>query len=230
MVVRDYDGHRRCRIQTLSMARRVSPPANRLLRTGCASLETSPTSILFLVLGRCPGHLTQWTTNASRLVISRTSSVRSWRLLAITLICCPKASMEIVHATLDELEGIRARRIAEMVDRVQKSSTQVGGPVKLTDSDFDSFVRSNRLVVVDCWAAWCYPCRLIAPVVEELASEYGSVALFAKLNVDENPLTASVYGIQSIPTILIIKDGVEVDRIVGAMPKEQIEAVLKKHL
>ncbi len=85
-------------------------------------------------------------------------------------------------------------------------------------------------MVVDCWAAWCYPCRLIATIVEELAAEYGSTALFAKLNVDNNPATSMTYSIQSIPTILIINDGVEVERIVGALPKGQIEAVLRKHL
>jgi thioredoxin len=71
---------------------------------------------------------------------------------------------------------------------------------------------------------------MIAPIVEELANEYSSVATFAKLNVDENPSTAMRYSIQSIPTILIIKNGVEVERIVGAVPKGHIETVLKKHL
>jgi thioredoxin 1 len=71
---------------------------------------------------------------------------------------------------------------------------------------------------------------MIAPIVEELASEYGSVASFGKLNVDENPSTAMRYGIQSIPTILIIKNGAEVERIVGAVPKGEIETFLKKHL
>ena len=71
---------------------------------------------------------------------------------------------------------------------------------------------------------------MIAPIMDELAAEYGSVAMFAKLNVDENTSTAMKYGIQSIPTILIIKNGVEVERIVGAVPREHIEAILKKHL
>jgi thioredoxin 1 len=71
---------------------------------------------------------------------------------------------------------------------------------------------------------------MIAPIVEELASEYSSVATFWKLNVDENPSTSMRYGIQSIPTILVIKNGVEVDRIIGVVPKVQIETVLKKHL
>jgi thioredoxin 1 len=150
----------------------------------------------------------------------------------IRLIWAQIGSMTAVCEMSDELERIRARKIAEMAEQSRESGrlSQMRKPVELSDSDFKSAIDMNHLVVVDCWAAWCHPCRLIAPVVEELASEYGSVALFAKLNVDENPLTASVYGIQSIPTILVIKDGVEVDRIVGAMPKEQIEAVLKKHL
>ena len=71
---------------------------------------------------------------------------------------------------------------------------------------------------------------MIAPIVEELAAEYGSAALFAKLNVDNSPATSVRYSIQSIPTILIIKDGVEAERIIGAVPKGEIEAVLRKHL
>jgi thioredoxin 1 len=133
---------------------------------------------------------------------------------------------------MDELERIKATKMQEMMKRASKpqDSPHERAPVELSDSNFDPTIRSNRLVVVDCWAAWCYPCRMIAPIVEELAAEYSLAAMFAKLNVDENPSTAMKYGIQSIPTILIIKNGVEVERIVGALPKSQIEAVLKKHL
>jgi thioredoxin 1 len=133
---------------------------------------------------------------------------------------------------MEDLERIRARKIAEMTERVKQRErpSLTVNPVELTDSNFESTIRSNRLVVVDCWAAWCYPCRLIAPIVEELAAEYGPAALFAKLNVDDNPATSVRYSIQSIPTILIIKDGVEVERIIGAVPKGQIEAALRKHL
>jgi len=141
-------------------------------------------------------------------------------------------SLAVLCQTLDELEEIRTRKIAEMMNRAEKPQrpSQGGGPTVLTDASFDSIIRANPVVVVDCWAVWCYPCRMIAPIVEELVSEYGSVATFGKLNVDENPSTAMRYDIQSIPTILFIKNGVEVDRIIGAVPKGQIETVLKKHL
>jgi len=133
---------------------------------------------------------------------------------------------------MDELEQIRTRKIAEMMNRPEKpqESSRNVGPAVLTDANFDSTTKANPVVVVDCWAAWCYPCRMIAPIVEELATQYGSQVLFAKLNVDDNPDTAMKYSIQSIPTILIIKGGVEVERIVGAVPKEQIESVLKKYV
>lgn len=131
-----------------------------------------------------------------------------------------------------ELEQIRARKMAQMSERMRKSvaSSATRSPVEITDSDFEYVIHQNKLVVVDCWADWCYPCRLISPIVIELANEYGLAALFAKLNVDENPVTASKYYIESIPTILIVKDGVEVDRVIGAVPKVQLEGVIRKHL
>jgi thioredoxin len=148
--------------------------------------------------------------------------------MTVSLILAPAFSITAVRKKMDELEQIRTRKIAEMMS--PKSSPQSGSPAELTDASFDSAVGANSIVVVDCWAAWCYPCRMIAPIMEELAAEYSSVAMFAKLNVDENTATAIKHGIQSIPTILIIKNGVEVERIVGTVPREHIEAVLKKHL
>lgn len=150
----------------------------------------------------------------------------------VKLILTHMRSMKAVCVMRDELEQIRARKMVEMMEQVQNSerSSKTHAPVELTDRSYESTIRGRSLVVVDCWAAWCYPCRMIAPIVEQLANEYGSVALFAKLNVDSNPATAMRYSIQSIPTILIIKDGTEVERIVGAVPKAQIEAALKRHL
>lgn len=106
----------------------------------------------------------------------------------------------------------------------------VGNILHITDLSFDEVIKKNPLVVVDFWAEWCMPCRMLAPVVEELANEYAGKILFGKVNVDENPRTAQRFKIYGIPTLVIIRNGEEVDRLVGYMPKHQIKASLKKHL
>jgi len=130
-----------------------------------------------------------------------------------------------------ELEEIRRRKLRELMRRRQAVSTpSVSEPIKITDSNFDKVVRSNRLVVIDCWAPWCAPCRIMTPIINELAKEYAGKILFGKLNVDENPRVPVRYQIMSIPTFLVFKDGSLVDRIVGAMPKRLLEQRLAKHL
>jgi len=100
-----------------------------------------------------------------------------------------------------------------------------------TDQNFESEVlNSNVPVLVDFWAVWCGPCRMIAPVIEELASEFEGKAKVAKLNVDENPHISMAYGIRSIPTLLIFKNGEVVDQIVGALPKNVIAEKLTSQL
>lgn len=97
-------------------------------------------------------------------------------------------------------------------------------PVEVNDGNFDQMVlQSKTPVLVDFWAVWCGPCRMVAPVVEELAGEYEGKVTFAKLNVDENPKTSSQYGIMSIPTLLIFKDGAPVSNIVGFRPKAELK-------
>ena len=97
-------------------------------------------------------------------------------------------------------------------------------PINVTDQTFSSEVLSfSGSVLVDCWAPWCGPCRMVGPVLDELASEYAGRVKITKLNVDENPLTASQYGIQSIPTMLLFKNGQKVNQLVGALPKQEIE-------
>ena len=101
-------------------------------------------------------------------------------------------------------------------------------PVTVTDQTFREQVLNvkDRPVLVDAWAAWCGPCRMIAPVLDQLAAESGGRYVIAKLNVDENPRTSAEFGIQSIPTLLIFKNGKLVDRLVGVQPKQAIASKL----
>jgi thioredoxin 2 len=102
-------------------------------------------------------------------------------------------------------------------------------PLIVTDATFAADVEGSPLpVLVDAWAAWCGPCRMIAPSIDELAAELAGRVRVAKLNVDENPATASRFDIRSIPTLLVIAGGREVDRIVGALPKHAIRARLER--
>ncbi|NDQ37269.1 thioredoxin [Staphylococcus aureus] len=101
--------------------------------------------------------------------------------------------------------------------------------VKVTDADFDSKVESG-VQLVDFWATWCGPCKMIAPVLEELAADYEGKADILKLDVDENPSTAAKYEVMSIPTLIVFKDGQPVDQVVGFQPKENLAEVLDKHL
>ena len=128
---------------------------------------------------------------------------------------------------LDELEEIRAKKMRELMG--QMSTPTIDKPIAVSDRNFDQTIKNYPLVVVDCWAAWCAPCRAIAPVVEQLAKDYSGKVVFGKLNVDENPETAQRYGIMAIPTLLVMKNGEEIDRIVGALPKSQLEAKLSTY-
>ena len=102
-------------------------------------------------------------------------------------------------------------------------------PFHLTDANFGEAVKRNLLVLVDFWAPWCGPCRALAPTIEELAKEYAGKVLVAKLNVDENPDTAEQFQIFSIPTVVVIKNGSEVERIVGLCTKQRYIDALEKH-
>ncbi|MDB9428198.1 thioredoxin [Microcystis aeruginosa CS-555/01A07] len=101
----------------------------------------------------------------------------------------------------------------------------------VTDATFkDEVLDSANLVLVDFWAPWCGPCRMVAPVVEEIAKDFKGQVKVVKLNTDENPIIASQYGIRSIPTLMIFKEGQKVDTVVGAVPKTTLANTLTKHL
>jgi thioredoxin 1 len=128
---------------------------------------------------------------------------------------------------LEELEEIRAKKMRELMNEM--ATPKIDRPIVVSDRNFDQTARTYPLVVVDCWAAWCAPCRAIAPVVEQLAKDYSGKVVFGKLNVDENPETAQRFSIMAIPTLLFMKDGKEIDRIVGALPKSQLEAKIGEY-
>ena len=102
--------------------------------------------------------------------------------------------------------------------------------IHVNDSNFDDVVTKSPAILVDFWADWCHPCRMVAPVIEALAKEYKGKIAFGKLNVDESPKSASRFNVMSIPTLMIFKEGKVVDKLIGAVPKEQIEAKIKPHL
>ena len=104
-------------------------------------------------------------------------------------------------------------------------------PVHITDDTFEAeVVQSAMPAIVDFWAAWCAPCHMIAPVLEEIAEEYDGQLKVAKLDVDQNPQVATQFGVMSIPTMILFKDGEAVERLIGYMPKERLLEKITPHL
>jgi len=104
-------------------------------------------------------------------------------------------------------------------------------PQVVSDQNFETeVIKSDTPVLVDFWAAWCGPCRMVAPVLEEIATEQGEKVKIAKLDVDANPITAGRFGVRSIPTMILFKDGREAQRVVGYMPKEKLLQQIQPHL
>jgi thioredoxin 2 len=111
-----------------------------------------------------------------------------------------------------------------------KTPLVAAGPVTVSDATFAAEVeRATLPVLVDMWAPWCGPCRMVAPIVDQIAADLTGRVKVVKMNVDDNPATSSRFGVRSIPTLLVFKDGREVDRIVGAQPKAAIVSRLERH-
>ena len=136
----------------------------------------------------------------------------------IQLVSCPKCgtSNRVAREKLD-------RNIEPTCGRCGQALSASDGPVHVSDETFERDVRQSSLpVLVDLWAPWCAPCRMIAPTLEAVAREMSGRLRVAKVNVDENPATADRLGVQGIPTLLVFKDGREVDRIVGVLSKNAL--------
>jgi len=126
------------------------------------------------------------------------------------------------------IEEIKKKKMEEIMKDIEKKSEYPDKPVVVDEKNFDEFISKYPNVMIDCWAEWCGPCRMVAPVVDELAKEYQGKVVFGKLNTDENNRLAMKFGIMAIPTFLFFKDGKKVDMMVGAMPKEAFDQKLKK--
>ncbi len=127
---------------------------------------------------------------------------------------------------MDEIEQIRQKRMELLMKKVE-ARDYPANPLQATDATFDNLVSQYPLLVVDCWAQWCGPCRTLSPVIDELASELQGKVVFAKLNVDENRMVSSRFAISSIPAMLVFKNGTLVEQIVGAVPKQNIMGKLQ---
>jgi thioredoxin 1 len=136
----------------------------------------------------------------------------------------------------DELERIRMEKLKDLIDRQQSNTQSEMGqhwpytPITVSDTTFADIIKKYPLVVIDCYAQWCGPCHMVAPVIEELARDYTGKIVFGKLDTDENRISASMYNIMSIPTLLVFKNGKLVDQLMGAMPREMLEPMITKHL
>ena len=132
----------------------------------------------------------------------------------------------------DELEAIKHKKLAELQKEAATKAmmSSITEPIGLTDSNFASEISKYPIMLVDFWAPWCGPCRMVSPIIEQLSREYSGKVAFGKVNVDEDQRIAASFGIQSIPTLMIFRNGKAVDVMVGALPKAQIEMKLKQQI
>ncbi len=122
---------------------------------------------------------------------------------------------------MDELEAIRKKKMEQIIKKKELESYP-DKPIIITDANFNEIISKYPLVVVDCWAEWCGPCRMLAPTIDELAIQYRGKIVFGKLNTDQNRATTMQYKISSIPAMLVFKNGKFAGQIIGAVPKQQI--------
>ena len=138
--------------------------------------------------------------------------------------------------TMNDLQEIRNRRREQLKKQYMNGGKKnmeenmPDAPLHISDANIDSTVNKYPVMVIDCWAPWCGPCRMVGPVVEELARQMQGKVVFGKLNVDENRVTSTKYSIMSIPSLLMFKNGQLIDTFVGAMPEPILKAKITSHL
>jgi thioredoxin 1 len=133
---------------------------------------------------------------------------------------------------MNNLEQLRNKKLEELKNRYMNGGSKMeenmpNTPLQVTDADIETHIKKYETIVIDCWAPWCGPCRMVGPVIDELAKDMQGKIVFGKLNVDENQQTSMKYNIMSIPTLLVFKNGEMIDRIVGALPKDALKNKLE---
>ncbi len=134
-----------------------------------------------------------------------------------------KAKNKSAKLILMDIDEIKRKKLKKLIEKMTK-------PVELSEKNFNRFISENENVVVDFWAEWCAPCRIIAPIIEELAKEYAGKVVFAKLNVNDAMDIATSLGISAIPTLVFFKRGKPIDAIVGVFPKSEIKRWIERNL
>ena len=135
----------------------------------------------------------------------------------------------------EEVRWIKEKKLQKLLKErseksLEKKIAYPTSPIIVTDDTLPAIVQKYPLVVIDCWAEWCGPCHMISPIIEKLAAELSGKVIFGKLNVDENQVIPTKYGIMSIPTLLIFKEGKHVDTFIGAMNKETLLSQLNPYI
>jgi thioredoxin 1 len=133
------------------------------------------------------------------------------------------------RGSMDELEEIKKRRMEEIKTDLEKTNWPAEAMI-ISDADFEDFVSRYPLVVVDCWAEWCGPCKRVGPIIDSLAGQMQGDVVFGKLDTDQNQVTARKFQITAIPTLLVFKNGQLADRMVGALPQVSIQEKIKSYL
>ena len=134
----------------------------------------------------------------------------------------------------DELKKLRKKKYEELMKKYMDGDKKMeenmpNTPLTITDADIEQIIKKYDMMVVDCWAPWCGPCKVVGPIIDELAKEMQGQVVFGKLNVDENEQTSMKYQIMAIPTLLVFKNGELIEKMIGAHPKDELKQMLETY-